>query len=46
LIALAAVTLARVIMRRFACASGSQPAGFQPGSGSRTVNAPSIIATK
>lgn len=41
----AVTTLARVIMRRSACAAGSQPAGFQPSSGSRTVNAPSVIAT-
>src|SRR3954468_8635550 len=46
LIALAAVTFARVIMRRSACASGAQPAGFHWGSGTRTVNAPSVMTTK
>jgi hypothetical protein len=45
-IALAAVTSARVIMRFSALCSGFQPAGRQPSSGRRTVNAPSIITTK
>src|SRR3954453_265898 len=45
-IALAAVTLAVVIMLRPVRCLDPQPAGFQPSSGSRTVNAPSIIATK
>ena len=45
-IALAAVTFAVVIMRFSVCASGSQPAGFQPSAGSRTVNAPSVMTTK
>src|SRR4029079_3844077 len=46
LIALAAVTFAVVIMRRAVCASGVQPAGFHSGSGTRTVNAPSVMTTK
>ena len=46
-IALAAVTFAARDQRAVrGCCSGSQPSGFQPSAGSRTVNAPSVIITK
>ena len=45
-IALAAVTLPVVTSERDFSCSGSQPSGFQPSAGSRTVKAPSIITTR
>src|SRR4051812_46084103 len=45
-IALEAVTFAGVTRLRSERRSGSQPVGFQPSSGSRTVNAPRVIVTK
>src|SRR3954469_1023072 len=46
LIAFVAVTLPLVIIERAPCSCGVKPGGCQPSSGTRTVNAPSIIATK
>src|SRR4051812_8162167 len=46
LIAFVAVTLPVVTIERRSSAGGDQPFGRQPSAGTRTVKAPSIIATK
>src|SRR5215211_92722 len=46
LIAFVAVTFPAVIIERSERCGGVQPAGRQSSAGTRTVNAPSIIATK